>query len=567
MNLTALRCLTAAATLVAPFVVAIGSEPEPPPRAAHEISAPSVPTPSDSGGLLDEVPSAAVAESTTGNLFDDRRLSADSADSFADTPPNFIFPRLGLFPVPPTGPGYYSARDFLTGDYRQNPPPFPWGRISLKPFPFYDTDFRYLDNPKNTSEMWSDGLKRRRVGDDWLFSTGGEVRDRYMNEIDSRLTPSVNRYEQLRTIAYASLYHRDDFGFFIQYLDAQHFGAELAPLPIDRDRSDLVDLFVDLKLFEWNDHPVYVRGGRQEISLGSQRIVSNLEWANTLRTFQGVRVFRQGEKWDATAFWLQPIIPNPTYFDSPDERQNFTGIWTTYRAKPGRSWDLYALNLENSNPVAVGQGGVVGGTNVTTLGTRLVGDIDNTLLYDAEGMAQVGRYSNQNLQAAAATTGIGYNFKDVEMTPQFWVYYDFASGDAQPGAGDKFGTFNQLYPFGHYYLGYLDLVARQNIQDFNMQFALFPTKWTYLIVQYHNFHLAQARSPLFGAGGGVLRFDPSGSAGTDVGDELDVLFNVHLTAHQDILFGFSKLYPGSFIRQTGADVSPELFYLQHQVRW
>ncbi|MEX2113004.1 MAG: alginate export family protein [Pirellulales bacterium] len=556
MILKAICWLLPAAILIASLPAAIGDEPEPP-----------FPDIRDVGGLLEDVPALDAAQSRTANFSGDRRPVDPSADWLARTPPTSAFPRLGLFPVPPTGPGYYSAWDFLSGEYRETPPPFPWGRISLKPFPFYDVDFRYLDDPNNTYHMWSDGLKRRRIGDDWLFSTGGEVRDRYMNEIDSRLTPSVNRYEQLRTLVYGSLYHRDDFGFFVQYLDAQHFGAELAPLPIDRDRSDLVDLFVDVKLFEWQDRPVYARGGRQEISLGSQRIVSNLDWANTLRTFQGVRVFRQGEQWDATAFWLQPIVPNPTYFDSPDERQNFTGIWTTYRAKPGRFLDLYALNLNNSNQVFAGESGLLGGTNFTTLGTRIVGDVDNTWLYDAEAMVQVGRHSNQQLQAAASTTGIGYNFKNVEMTPQFWIYYDFASGDAQPGVGDTFGTFNQLYPFGHYYLGYLDLVARQNIQDLNMQVVLFPTKWTYLLVQYHNFHLAQARSPLFGAGGNVLRVDPTGAAGTNVGDELDVLVNFHLTAHQDILVGFSKLFPGSYIRQTGPDVSPELVYVQHQVRW
>jgi hypothetical protein len=523
--------------------------------------------PADQGILAAPKAPSVGSQSLTSSEFLTGPQAAASPNLFADTPPISIFPRLGFYPVVPTGPGYYSAWDFLTGEYRQKPPPFPWGRISLKPFPFYDTDFRYLDAPDNGYFMWSDFMKRRQIGDEWLFSTGGEFRDRYMNEIDSRLTETVNRYEQLRTIVYGSLYHGEDFGFFIQYLDAQHLGNELAPLPIDQDRSDLVDLYVDLKLLEWDDRPVYLRGGRQELSLGSQRLVSNLEWANTLRTFQGVRAFRQGEKLDLTAFWLQPIIPNPTYFDSPDERQNFTGAWATYRSKPGRFWDLYVLNLDNSNQVFPGEGGVVGGQNVTTLGTRIVGDIENTWLFDIEEMLQVGRYSNQQLQAAASTTGIGYNFKDVEMQPQIWAYYDFASGDAQPGVGGQFGTFNQLYPFGHYYLGYLDLVARQNIQDFNLQLVFYPTKWIYVLTQYHNFHLAQARSPLFGAGGGPIRVDPTGAAGTDVGDELDIMVNFHLTAHQDILVGFSKLYPGRFIRETGPDVSPELFYLQHQVRW
>ena len=486
---------------------------------------------------------------------------------FANTPPVFVFPRLGLYPVFPGGEGYYSAEDFLLGNYRPKPPPFPWGRISLKPFPFYDADFRYLDDPENTYHMWSDFLKRRRIGDDWHFSSGGEFRDRYMNEVDSRLTNTLNRYEQLRTMVYGSLWYRDDIGVFAQYLDAQSFGNDLNPVIIDVNHSDMVDLFLDVKIMEWEDRPVYVRGGRQELTLGSQRIVSNLEWANTLRTFQGVRGFRNGEKWDTTAFWLQPIIPDPVHFDSPDWRQHFSGFWATYRPKPGQFWDLYALNLEDTRQTFVGRDGALGGSNITTLGTRYVGDIDNELLYDAELMCQVGRHSNQNLLAAATTTGMGYNFKDKTATPQIWLYYDYASGDADPGSGNTFSTFNQLYPFGHYYLGYLDLVARQNIQDLNVQFVAFPTKWIYFLAQYHNFHLANAKSPLFNAAGVPSRVDPTGQAGTYVGNEIDFVVNFHLTAHQDILIGYSKLFAGPFLQRTGPNVSPDLFYLQHQLRW
>jgi hypothetical protein len=562
MTSTAIQWLLAAVAAVVLLTHARAAES--PQYSSDVLDVLAQPASTDAIGVADEAPSDVVPETQTGGLL----VGGKSvAKPFAHTPPIFVFPRLGLYPVVPTGPGYYSGWDFLRSEYRQKPPPFPWGRISLKPFPFYDADFRYLDDPKNKYFMWSDFLKRRRVGDGWLFSTGGEFRDRYMNEIDSRLTTKVNRYEQLRTLAYGSLYYGDDFGVFVQYLDAQQFGSTLPPLRIDRDRSDLVDLYVDLKVAEWDDRPIYVRGGRQEVSLGSQRLVSNLDWANTLRTFQGVRTFRQGEKWDLNAFWLQPIIPNSTYFDSPDYRQNFSGVWATYRSKPGRFWDLYALNLNNSNRIFSGESGVLGGENSTTLGTRIVGDVDNTWLYDAEGMLQVGRHSNQQIQAGASTTGIGYNFKNVETTPQVWLYYDFASGDAQPGQGTKFGTFNQLFPFGHYYLGYLDLVARQNIQDLNVQFVAYPTNWIYLLLQYHNFHLAQARSPLFGAGGGLERVDPAGSAGTNVGNELDLLVNFHLTAHQDILIGYSKLFAGSYIAKTGPNVSPELFYLQHQLRW
>src|ERR1700686_4245212 len=44
-------------------------------------------------------------------------------DWLARPKPNLI-PRPGFFTVLPTGPGYYSALDILTGNYREKPPTF-----------------------------------------------------------------------------------------------------------------------------------------------------------------------------------------------------------------------------------------------------------------------------------------------------------------------------------------------------------------------------------------------------------------------------------------------------------
>ncbi|HMF12983.1 MAG TPA: alginate export family protein, partial [Gemmataceae bacterium] len=191
-------------------------------------------------------------------------------------------PRTGDFIIPPSGPGYYSLEDCLTGNERQAPPKYPWG-VPISPcfFPFYDNDFRYLDDPKNTQHDWLDLLKRIHCGYNWLLSIGGEERVRYMYEIDSRLTGKFNDYTLLRSRLYGDLWYKDWFRVYVEYLDAQSFGQDLAPLAIDIDRSDLLNAFVDLKVGELQDQPIYVRVGRQELLYGSQRLVSPLDWANT----------------------------------------------------------------------------------------------------------------------------------------------------------------------------------------------------------------------------------------------------------------------------------------------
>jgi hypothetical protein len=87
-------------------------------------------------------------------------------------------PRLGNVGIPPAGPGYYSLADVLHGEYREKPPRLPYPAFGLMPQPFFDADFRYLDDPKNTQFDWADPLHRVHPGDDWLFATGGDARFR-----------------------------------------------------------------------------------------------------------------------------------------------------------------------------------------------------------------------------------------------------------------------------------------------------------------------------------------------------------------------------------------------------
>jgi hypothetical protein len=57
--------------------------------------------------------------------------------------------------------------------------------------------------------------------------------------------------------------------------------------------------------------------------------------------------------------------------------------------------------------------------------------------------------------AGMATTGLGYTC--LPLNPTFWVI-TITSGDHTPNSGN-YSTFNQLFPPGHYYQGWADLLA------------------------------------------------------------------------------------------------------------
>lgn len=477
-------------------------------------------------------------------------------------------PRPGIFPIPPKeGPAYFSLWDQLTGETRQAPPKSGYAPFAINAWPFFDADWRYVENVSPEERDAVEQLKRIHLADSLLFSTGGEFWIKHHNEKNVRLTQADNNFNLTHVRLYGDLSYKDVFRVYGEYIWAGSSGQSQAPLPPDVDRGDILDLFVDLKAFELEAEPVYVRIGRQELLYGSQRLITPLPWANKRHSFDGVKVFRHGEKWDLDAFWTQFVPPRASTFDQADDDLQFAGAWATYKPEKGDTVDFYYLMYQNDKSST--QSGIVRAPFEThTFGTRWAGD-QNGWLWDFEGALQCGNQGSSDLLSGMATAGLGHNWKDACMTPTVWFYYDYASGDSDPTTGDAH-TFNQQFPFGHYYMGWMDLVGRQNIHDVNAHLYLYPTPWMTVWLQYHHFWLAESRDALYNPGGAAIRRDPTGTAGNNVGDEIDLVLNFHVTKYSDILVSYNKLFGGSFLERTaGATTASdaESLYLIFQQRF
>ncbi|WP_347888959.1 alginate export family protein [Nitrosomonas europaea] len=495
-------------------------------------------------------------------------LAATQVD-WSKAPPVSPPPRAGIFVKPPMGPGYFSLLDLIDGNGREKPQVDPLPPSALTTTPAFDFDFRYLEQPGHDKDFF-DPVKRIHLGSDWLLSFGGSFWYRYMHETDSRLNAAGinNDYHLLRTRLHADLWYQDQFRLFAEMLDARALGLDLPALAIDKNHTDMLNLFADVKLGQFMDGPAYLRVGRQELLYGSQRLISTLDWANTRRTFQGVKTFWQTPAFNLDAFWVRPMVTELNQFDNWDKDRNFVGLWGTYKAIPGQVLDLYYLSLIDNrivSPANITQGNVLQGDSVLhTIGARWVGDYER-ILYELEGMYQFGKRSHLDISAFSIASGVGYQLP-LPMNPQFWLRYDFASGDKNHRDG-RSNTFNQLFPFGHYYFGYIDQIGRQNIHDFNAQFTLHPQPWVTFLGQYHRFYLANKRDYLYNAAGAGTIRDITGQSGSHVGDEIDFTINFHLSRHQDVLLGYSKLFTGEFLKNTRPGVSPDLFYAQYNFRF
>jgi hypothetical protein len=332
--------------------------------------------------------------------------------------------------------------------------------------------------------------------------------------------------------------YSDWFRFYGEYIDAESNYERYPPRQIEVNRSDVLNLFTDTRVFDGDDGDLWFRIGRQELLYGSERLVSPLDWANTRRTFEGFKFMWQSTDWNVDFFATRPVIVNPRQFDSPSYGQEFFGAWGTYKAVPAQTIDLFAIQFDNSS----------GANNFkyTTLGGRWLGSED-AWLYELEGGVQFGDNTDGSGHGAGFMTGgLGHKWADRDWQPTLWAYYDWASGGNQLGAGEGF---NHLFPLAHRYLGFMDLFGRSNIQSPNVQLALQPHQKLKLLAWYYYLFLDTANDTPYNVN--MSPFQPlSRPASRDLGHELDLLATFTLSPRSEILLGYSHFFSGRYYRDT-----------------
>jgi hypothetical protein len=437
----------------------------------------------------------------------------------------------------------------------RKPPPNPHKGV------FYENDFKYLDDPANEYCYLGDCLKRRRLWCDWIIvDVGGEYRLRHHNE---QILTRFNDFLLQRMRIYGDVHFGDCFRTYLEAIDATSAGERLTPRLTEENRFDALNLFGDARVLDEHGGALWLRGGRQELLYGNQRLISPLDWGNTRRTFDGAKLFWRGACWNVDGFWTRPVpfsqhVNNDHNFDHPDPNQEFYGVYATHKDWRNHKLDLYYLRLAKYDGATPFQN--------HTLGGRWEGKRE-AWLWEVEGGYQFGGFGPRDHSAGFYTLGAGRKLANLKWNPVVWVYYDWASGDRDPADGVH-GTFNQLFPLGHKYFGWMDLVGRQNIEDWNVQLTLTPHPTLEFVIWWHTFHLQQARDALYDAGGVPIRHDPTGAAGSDVGSELDLTLRWTFRPRADVLFGYSHLFPGRFLLDTpGGAPGRDFYYTQFSLRF
>ncbi len=419
----------------------------------------------------------------------------------------------------------------------------------------------------NTGDFW-DRMKHIPLNErgDAYVSIGGHMRARLeaWDGFDfGAPTPDDDAFVLWRLALHADVHFNDNIRAFVEGKSALATTRELpgGRRTLDVDTLALEQAFVDVKLDLADDVSLTVRPGRQVFSFGKQRLVSPLPWANTLRRWDGISAVLDAWDWQFTPFWSQFVPVRKHDFNQADAQTEFYGIYATGAVHgTNANADVYFLGLDRDGPVTFN--GTIGSEQRYTIGGRVFGNTgDSGFDYDVEAAYQFGEVGAGDISAYMFATQLGYTAANFWSAPRFFIGFDYATGD--DASGGDVETFNPLFPLAHAYYGFGDFVGRQNAIDFNFGATLKPLDKLTLGASVHALFLENDNDALYNAGGAVVRPATPG-ASKDIGIELDFTASYAFDRHLTALAGYSHIFAGDFLSDTGSSSDLDFLYLQVQ---
>jgi hypothetical protein len=419
------------------------------------------------------------------------------------------------------------------------------GRPSLQPLRF-EEDWSYLADPSRRIDAL-DRLKfiRLRKSKDWSLTLGGEVRpwgEYYRNELWGD-GATDNAYFLQRFMMHADIRLGENARFFGQLKSAIEEGRKGGPRGADEDHFDIHQAFWEFRIKKSKGQ--YIRLGRQEIALGSQRLISVREGPNARQSFDGIHVRIPRLQWSFDFMVLKPARTRVGIFDdSPDPSRT---LWIAHASGPksllsaaGRI-DAYYIGLDRK--LSRFDSGSAREQRHTA-GVRIFNK-DEPLDYNFEVIGQWGSFGAATIRAWTVASETGYTIRQMNFQPRFSLRADVTSGDRSPTDG-QLNTFNPLFPRGAYF-GQLTALGPQNHMDLHpgVEFHWSERFTTYCNVAF--FWRQSTQDGLYGIAGNLIR--PRGN-GEDrfIGYQPGVEFRYRANQYTTIALDLATFQAGSYLK-------------------
>lgn len=318
---------------------------------------------------------------------------------------------------------------------------------------------------KDSSHTFYHSLKYIPISnnDKTYLSVGGEARVEYdyvQNEDWGKENIGKNPFWIQRFDIHGDLHFNSHIRLFAQIRSAWEEGSKTGPRPIDEDKLNVQNLFVDIVPIQKNSRSLTVRIGRQEVDYGSGRLISVREGPNLRLYFDGAKVMYASPGFKADAFVLAADTINTGAFDNKStQKPNLWGTYGTWIIPRSGNFDFYYLGYQRNNALYEE---TVAHELRHTVGIRFW-KYGGGFIYNLEAAYQFGKFSHSAIRAWTGSMDLGYYFDKIKGHPVIGVRNDYISGDKQQHDG-MLETFNPLFPKAGYF-GFNPQIGPANLID------------------------------------------------------------------------------------------------------
>lgn len=429
----------------------------------------------------------------------------------------------------------------------------------------YDEEWSSLRDAPNRDADWWHRLKDRPLSSDGSVNVtiGTEARARFEgfdNNLWGQPPASDDGYLWLRFMPLADV-HVGPIRTFVQGIAGNARGVGAGAGPADETGIDLLQGFGDLRLPIGDDAAVTLRGGRELIALGSERLVGLRYGPNVPQPFDGVRLMVEHNGARIEALHLRPVAVRPGDFDDhTSPTRLLDGIYATVPLATSVSADIYWLRYGDDRARF---GDRTDREMRDTYGARFFGSL-GSLSWNWEAILQRGRFGDVEIRAWSIASETGYTFRQAPLVPQLRLRANIASGDRDAGDA-RLGTFNALFPKGKYF-GELSPIGPRNIMNLHPSVDLGLGNGVTVELAGFAYWRTSRGDGVYGVPGQLIRA-PGRSAARHIGNQLELLFGWQASTILSFSISSSVFAPGDFLHQTGPARSIHMLGAEAMVRF
>ncbi|MBK0368327.1 alginate export family protein [Flavobacterium agrisoli] len=331
------------------------------------------------------------------------------------------------------------------------------------------------------------------IAKNYAMSFGGGYRfqtEGFLNQDFSRTEKEDNIWFLNRLMFYSKFELGTKLDFFLE-LNSSLVNNKRDVSPVDRDEVATNQVFI-----KYNFFPNYeLHLGRENIKLGSGRLVDYREGPNVRRSFDLIKFNYSKNNLQLALFFSIPVQPNYYAFDNDflDFQETFSGFYLTKALSETSNIDLYGFYQKDDNTTYA-----TGTANERrySIGTRLFGSL-HSIKFDNEAVYQWGNFGNQKISAYTLSINCSHNINLVSNTDIIGLKTELISGDKN-ATDNKLNTFDALYPRGAYF-GRVAKFGPSNLIDLHPYINLKLKKNYYVELDYELFWRYSVYDAIYGA--------------------------------------------------------------------